>query len=299
MRPPPEDRQPLRLLGRLPAPALFIASATSLYGASALGVRLFETVPAFGVAWLRLLVGAAVLMGWRRPWQHNNWRVQRARPRLPVPIGLLVSFAVVLAAMNLAYYLSIERLPLGTAVAIQFLGPVGVAAAGTRTARDFIALLLAVAGIGLLLRIELELGTPDAFGGVVIGLAAAAAWALYILLGRRVAAGGLGIDGLAIAMLIGTILTGPLGAPLGLPPLVDPRVALACLAVGLLSGAIPFVLDQTVLARVGPSRFALLTSLLPATAAVVGALALAQVPSLSQATGVALVSAAVALQTRT
>jgi inner membrane transporter RhtA len=282
-------------LGHLPAPALFIVSATSLYGASALGVRLFEVVPSVGVAWLRLLVGAAVLLAWRRPWQDGS-RVLRARPGLPVPIGLLVGFGVVLAAMNLAYYLSIERLPLGTAVAIQFLGPIAIAAAGTRTARDLLALLLAVAGIGLLLRIELELGAADAAGGVLIALAAAATWALYILLGRRVAARGPGVDGLAIAMLIGTALTVPLGAPSALPPLVDPRVALACLAVGLLSGAIPFVLEQTVLARVGPSRFALLTSLLPATAAVVGALALAQVPSLAQATGIVLVSAAVALQ---
>lgn len=297
--PPPArsaaDRQSIPLSGRVPAPALFIASATSLYWGSALGVQLFETVPAVGVAWLRLLVGAALLIAWRRPWQ-RGWQALRRRPGLPVPIGLLAGFGAVLAAMNLAYYLSIERLPLGMAVAIQFLGPIAVATASTRTARDLVAVLLAVAGIGLLLRIELDTGVSDAPTGVFIALAAAALWALYILIARRVAAQGSGIDGLAVAMLAGTALTGPLGAPAGLPSLVDPRVAVAALAVGLLSSVIPFVLEQRVLARVGPGRFALLTSLLPATATIVGALTLAQVPTLTQAAGVALVSAAVALQ---
>lgn len=290
-----DDHQPQSRLSGLPAPALFVISGISLYLGSALGVRLFETVPAVGVAWLRLLTGAVVLVVWRRPWR-DDWRVLRPRPGLPVPLRLLVGFGVVLAAMNLAYYLSIERLPLGTAVAIQFLGPIAVAATGTRTARDLVALLLAIAGIGLLLRVEIQLEGSGLPTGVLIALTAAAAWAVYILLGRRVAAGGPGVDGLAVALLIGTVLTAPVGAAPGLSPLVDPRVALACLAVGLLSGAVPFVLEQAVLARIEPRRFALLTSLLPATAAVIGAVTLAQVPTLSQVTGLACVSAAVALQ---
>lgn len=295
MRRVQDDHQPQSRLAGLPPPALFIVSGISLYVGSALGVRLFETVPAVGVAWLRLLIGGTTLVLWRRPWR-DDWRVLRPRPGARVPLGLLVGFGVVLAAMNLAYYLSIERLPLGTAVAIQFLGPIAVAAVGTRTGRDLVALLLAIAGIGLLLRIELQVGPSGTVVGVLIALTAAAAWAVYILLGRRVAAGGPGVDGLAIALLLGTLLTAPVGAAPGLTPLVDPRVAVACLAVGLLSGAVPFVLEQVVLARTGPRRFALLTGLLPATAAVIGAVTLAQLPTLSQVTGVALVSAAVALQ---
>jgi inner membrane transporter RhtA len=177
-------------------------------------------------------------------------------------------------------------------VAIEFLGPVVVAAVGTRTRRDLAALLLALAGVGLLVEVELS-GSP---AGVAFALAAAALWAIYIVLGARVAAGGSGLDGLALGLIAGVVVIAPVGLPAAVPALTQPPLLLACLGVGLLSSVLPYGLDQQILARMGRGRFALLLSLLPATAAVTGAVVLAQIPTPAEALGIALVVAAVAIR---
>jgi inner membrane transporter RhtA len=271
----------------VPAPLLFVASAVSQYAGAALAVLLFTAVPAAGVAWLRVVAAAGFLAVWRRPWRgwsregahRGDWR-------------LVIAFGAALAGMNLAFYLAIERLPLGTVVAIEFLGPIVVAAGGTRTRRDLGALLLALCGVGLLLEVELG-GNP---GGVAFAFAAAGLWALYIVLGARVAAGGRGIDGLATGMIAGAAVIAPVGGPAALPALADAWLAAACLGVGLLSSVVPYALDQRILSRMGRARFALLLSLLPATAAVTGAVVLGQIPTLTEALGIALVVAAVAVR---
>jgi inner membrane transporter RhtA len=270
-----------RPLDVVPAPLLFVVSAVSQYLGAAVAVLLFAAVPAAGVAWLRVVAAAGVMAAWRRPWRAGSRR-----------LGLVVAFGTALASMNLAFYLAIERLPLGTAVAIEFLGPVAVAAVGTRSVRDLLALLLALAGVGLLLEVELS-GSPT---GVAFALAAAALWAIYIVLGARVAISGDGLDGLAAGLIAGAVVLAPVAGPAALPALADLPLLLACLAVGVLSSVVPYALDQRILADMGRGRFALLLSLLPATATLTGALVLAQIPSPVEAFGIALVVAAVAIR---
>lgn len=305
----PAARLASRSGGPLVAPALFIVGAVSQYAGAAAAVLLFREVPAAGVAWLRVAAAAAVLLAWRRPWR-SGWPVLRpavggaAVPRpaaLPRGSGLrraadVVAFGAVLAGMNLCFYLSIERLPLGTAVAIEFLGPVMVAAVGSRTRRDVGAFVCAAAGVALLAEVTVSGAGPGALAGVGFALAAAGQWALYIVLGWRVAAGGRGVDGLAVGMLAGALVIAPVALPPALPALADPRLAALCLGVGVLSSVVPYVLDQLVLARVGTGRFALLLALLPATAAVVGLVVLGQVPGVAETVGITLVVLAVAVR---
>ena len=276
---------PPGIADRLPAQALFILGALSQYVGAALAVLLFAVVPAAGVAWLRVVAAAAVLVAWRRPWQ-TPWTAARLR--------LTAAFGVALALMNLAFYLAIDRLPLGTAVAIEFAGPIAVAALGSRTRRDVLALVLALAGVLALADVHLA-GSP---GGFALALAAGACWAAYIVLGHRVAAdpGLRPRDGLALAMLIGAVALAPFLVSSAVPALVDPLLLAACLAVGVASSVVPYGLEQVAMRRLARARFALLLALLPATATVVGAIVLAQVPGLLEGAGIALVVVAASLR---
>jgi inner membrane transporter RhtA len=215
----------------------------------------------------------------------------------------VAAFGVALAAMNLCFYLAIQRLPLGTAVAIEFSGPIAVAAWGVRRGRNVAALALAVAGVVLLADVRWE-ASP---AGVGFALGAAALWAGYITLGSHVGGlagpdavdgrpSGAGLDGLAAASLVGALAIAPVGLP-ALDGLTGPVVA-ACVLVGLLSNVVPYALDQLVFPRLAPSHFALLSTLLPATAAVTGALVLGQFPTAVEAVGIGLVIAAVAVTER-
>lgn len=272
-------------LAVVPAPALFVASAISQYLGAALAVLLFGAVPAAGVAWLRVVAAAVVLGAWRRPWRTLRGQGRRR-------LGLVVAFGAALAAMNLSFYLAIQRLPLGTAVAIEFLGPVVVAAIGTRTRRDLGALVLALAGVGLLFEVE-RTGSP---AGIAFALLAATLWGTHIVLGARVAVEGSGLDGLAGGLLAGALVVAPVGGPAALPALADPALLALCLSVGVLSSVVPYSLELHMLTRMSRGRFALLLSLLPATAAVVGAVVLQQVPTPVEALGIGLVVMAVGVR---
>ena len=270
---------------RLPPQALFVLGGISQYVGAALAVLLFASVPAAGVAWLRVVAAAAVLVAWRRPWQ-TRWTVQR--------LWLTAAFGIALALMNLTFYLAIDRLPLGTAVAIEFVGPIAVAALGSRTRRDGAALVLATAGVLALADVHLT-GSP---GGFALALAAGACWAAYIVLGHRVAAdpGLRPRDGLALAMAIGAVLLAPALVTSAVPALVSPLLLAACLAVGVASSVVPYALEQIAMKRLPRARFALLLALLPATATVVGALILGQVPGLLESAGIGLVVVAASLR---
>lgn len=273
----------------LPAPALFVLGGTSLYAGAALGVLLFDDLAPAGVAWLRTVGAAVVLLAWRRPGR-GAWRGQR--------LLLAGVFGVVTAGMNVVFYEAIARIPLGTAVAIEFLGPVAVAAAGSRRPRDGLALLLAVAGVVLMADVQLS-ASP---AGLAFVLCAAALWAGYIVLGKRVSDGGArrggsGLDDLAVGMAVAAVLLSPLALTTG-PAWGSPTLLSLGLGVGVLSSVVPYALDQVVLARVGRARFALLLALLPATAAVVGLLVLRQVPAPLEALGIVAVVAAVAVSGR-
>lgn len=266
----------------VPAPVLFVIGGSSMYLGAAVAVLLFEQLAPSGVAWLRMLGAALVLLAWRRPGR-AAWRGRR--------LLLAGAFGLATALMNIAFYEAIARLPLGTAVAIEFCGPVAVAAFGSRTRRDAAALLLAAAGVVLIADVQLT-GSPTGF---VLALVAAAFWAAYILLGKRVALGGNGLDDMTVGFVVAAVLLAPLAAGTG-PAWGSPTLLLLGVGVGVLSTVVPYALDQIVLRRVGQARFALLLALLPATASVVGLLVLAQVPRPLEAIGIVAVVAAVALR---
>lgn len=255
--------------------------AISQYVGAALAVLLFARVPAAGVAWLRVLASAAVLVAWRRPW-HTRWTARR--------LALVTAFGLTLATMNVTFYLAIDRLPLGTAVAIEFCGPIAVAALGSRTRRDAAALAVATTGVLALADVHLA-GSP---GGIAFAAGAGVAWSGYIVLGHRMAADAAirPQDGLALGMAIGAAGFAPALVHSAAPAFASVALLIACLAVGILSSAVPYAIEQVAMRRLARARFALLLALLPATAAIVGAVILGQIPGLVEAGGIALVVAA-------
>lgn len=258
----------------------FMAGAVSQYLGAAVGVFLFETTEPATVAWLRSAAAALVLLAWRRPWRRAwTWRTA----------GAAAAFGLVTVGMNVAFYEAIARIPLGTAVAVEFVGPVAVATLGSRRARDVAAVALVVTGVVLLAGVQTDVDPV----GLLFALLAAALWAGYILVGKSVADAGAGLDSLAVGMAAAAVLSAPLlvGVQLGTDAAAfgDARTWVFGMGVGVLSSVIPYALDQPVLATIGRARFALLLALLPATATVVGAAVLAQYPAPAELAGIALV----------
>ena len=235
---------------------------------------------------MRVVTGAVILCAWRRPWRDRRMRDAKA-------LLIVAGFGVALAGMNLTFYLAIDRLPLGTAVAIEFIGPVLVAALAARGLRNLGALVLAVAGVVTLSRISAA-GSP---AGFVFAIAAGLLWAIYIVLAHQVARRNLGTTGLAAAMAIAAVALAPLAAAPAVEAAGHGTVLLLAILVGVLSSVVPYVLDQVVLSRLSRGAFALLLSLLPATATVMGLLLLRQVPQPLELLGIFLVIAAVVLRT--
>ncbi len=271
---------------RLPPHAYFVGSAVFHYLGPAFAVLLFARVDVLGVAWLRIAAAAVVFAVWRRPWRVIGRLDERSR-------WTLVAWGAVLAVMNACFYLAIARLPLGTVAAIEFLPVIVLAALGARTGRNAAALALAVGGVYLLTDVRLE-GEPL---GVAFAVANAVLFAAYIVLGHRVAHGERvsGIDGLAASMLIALVVVTPIGGWEALPALTDPVALAAGVGVGIASSVIPYVCDQLAMARLERATYALLVSLLPATATAIGIVVLGQVPSRLELAGVALVAVGVAV----
>ena len=271
---------------RLPPHLYFVVSAIFHYLGPAFAVLLFARVDVLGVAWLRIASAALVFALWRRPWRAFA-KLDRSGRRL------LVAWGAVLALMNACFYVAIDRLPLGTVAAIEFLPVIALAALGARSLRNAAALVLAVPGVYLLTGVQLE-GEPL---GVALAFANAVLFATYIVLAHRVARHGAlsGIDGLAASMLIAAVVVTPIGGWEVLPALTDPVALLAGVGVGLCSSVIPYVSDQLAMRRLPRATYALMVSLLPATATVIGIAVLAQIPSWAEVAGVALVIAGVAM----
>ena len=271
---------------RVPPHLYFVVSAVFHYLGPAFAVLLFARVDVLGVAWLRIASAAVVFALWRRPWRAFG-RLDRAGRRL------LCAWGGVLAVMDACFYVAIDRLPLGTVAAIEFLPVVGLAALGARTPRNAAALLLAVPGVYLLTGVRLE-GEPLGMG---LAFANALLFAAYIVLAHRVSRHGDldGIDGLAASMLVALIVVTPIGGWEVLPAFTDPVALLAGIGVGVCSSVIPYVSDQLAMRRLTRATYALMVSLLPATATVIGIVVLTQIPSAKELTGVALVIVGVAL----
>jgi inner membrane transporter RhtA len=264
----------------------FVVSAVFHYLGPAFAVLLFARVEVLGVAWLRIAAAAAIFGVWRKPWRAFAALDGEGR-------RLLMAWGAVLAVMNSCFYLAIDRLPLGTVAAIEFLPVVLLAALGARTPRNATALLLAVPGVYLLTDVRLA-GEPL---GVVFAFANAVLFALYIVLAHRVARYNAlgGVDGLAASMLIALVVVTPIGGWEVLPAVTDPIAILAGIGVGVSSSVIPYISDQLAMRRLARATYALMVSLLPATATVIGIVVLAQVPSWTEVTGVALVVGGVAI----
>jgi inner membrane transporter RhtA len=271
-----------RLAQAAPPEAYFVVSAIFHYLGPAFAVLLFARVDVLGVAWLRIASAALIFAVWRRPWRRarGEWR-------------LLLAWGALLAVMNSTFYLAIDRLPLGTVAAIEFLPVIVLAALGARTARNLTALALAVPGVYLLTDVALK---GDALG-VLFAFANAALFASYIVVSHRAAQNGSvpGIDLLGTAMLIAAVVATPIGAWAAVPAFGDPVAIAAGVGVGISSSVIPYVTDQLAMARMTRSTYALMVALLPATATVIGIVVLAQLPTAVEALGVMLVIAGVAV----
>jgi inner membrane transporter RhtA len=255
----------------------FLVSAVFHYLGPAFAVLLFVRLEPLGVAWLRIASAALVFALWRRPWRLLTNRT-------------VLLWGLTLALMNCAFYLAIDRLHLATVAAIEFLPVIALAVVGARTKRNLAAIVLAVPGVYLLTGVHLE-GEPL---GVALAFANAALFAVYIVLAHRVA-GEQSLDGLAAAMLVALVVVTPLAGHAALPAFTDPVALAAGIGVGLCSSVIPYVADQVAMQRLTRAAYALMVSLLPATATVIGLVVLTQVPSAADAAGIALVIAGVAL----
>ena len=266
-----------------------MVGAVSQYVGAAIGVFLFETTEPATVAWLRAAAAAVALVAWRRPWRHR-WDRRK--------MGVALMFGLVTIGMNVAIYEAMARIPLGTAVAIEFLGPTAVAALGSRRRRDLASVAIASLGVLLLAGVEFDAN----LAGVLFALVSAAMWAGYILLGKRVADTGDGLDSLAGGMLLAAAVLAPVilipQAAIDPSVFADPRTWLLGLCIGLLSTAVPYALDQLVLVGIGSAKFALLLALLPVTATMIGVVMLRQIPTLLEIAGIALVVAALVLSAR-
>jgi inner membrane transporter RhtA len=271
---------------KAPPESFFAISAVFHYLGPAFAVLLFARVDVLGVAWLRIASAALIFAAWRRPWRAFAALDRDGR-------RVLIAWGTVLALMNCIFYSAIDRLPLGTVAAIEFLPVIVLAALGMRTLRNLAALVLAVAGVYLLTDVVLE-GEPL---GVALAAANAVLFALYIVLGAKVAerGAGAGIDALAASMLIAAVVVTPIGGWAVVPALTDPVAIAAGIGVGVSSSVIPYVSDQLALARMKRATYALMVSLLPATATVIGVVVLAQLPTAVEVLGVALVVAGVAV----
>ena len=284
-----------RTVSRLPPTSFFLTSAVFHYLGPSLAVLLFLHVTALGVAWLRIASAAVVFAAWRRPWRVFA-RASRGQRVTFLALG------AVLAAMNSLFYLAIARVPLASVGAIEFLGPVILAAAGARTRRNLLALALAVAGVGVLTSVQLA---GQALG-LVFAFANCAGFMLYIVLGHRIAntpadggdPAGLplsGIDQLGLAMLVAAVAATPFGIVAAAPAFTHPAWLAWGVGVGVSSSVIPYVTDQLAMARLPRATFSLMLALLPAAATVIGLVVLGQVPTVRDLAGIALVILGVAL----
>ncbi len=271
----------------VPPHAFFVVSALFHYLGPAFAVLLFRHVDVLGVTWLRIASAALVFAGWRRPWR--TFRELTAGSR-----NTLVALGIVLAAMNACFYQAIDRLPLATVGGIEFLGPVALAAVGTRSRRNLTALALVIAGVWLLADVQWVVEPL----GLLFAFANCALFVLYVVLGHRIArdGGSSGVDRLGAAMLVAAAAISPLGIDGALPAFHDARLLAAGFGVGVCSSVIPYVCDQLAMARLSRATFALLLALLPATASCIGVVVLGQVPTASEAIGVVLVVFGVAVR---
>jgi inner membrane transporter RhtA len=272
----------------VPPEAFFVASASAQYAGAVIAVKLFDDLAPASVAWFRVIGAAAICILVSIPQLMRGGRWSRSE-FLSASI-----FGIAVALMNLTFYLAIDRLDMGKGVAIEFIGPICVAALTTRSVRNAIALGCATLGVIVLSGLELS-GEPL---GLLFIFLASACWAAYIVIGAKVAALDRGIAGLGVGLLVGAVVIAPFGAPQSGPAWSQPSLIGWCVLVGLLSNAIGYGIEQSVLRRIPVRRFSVLLALLPVTAVVFGMIFLNQMPTAVEYLGIALVLAGVVIQQR-
>jgi inner membrane transporter RhtA len=280
---------------RVPPSSFFLVSAVFHYLGPSFAVLLFARVDVLGVAWLRIASAAAIFALWRRPWRVALRMSARER-------WLLLELGVVLAAMNSFFYLAVDRLPLSTVGAIEFMGTVFVAAIGAKTPRNAAALTLTTLGVVTITSIRIA-GAPVAF---LFAFANGALFMLYVVLGHRMAnvatgstASGIeavsSIDRLGASIIVAAVVVTPFGLGAALPAVSRAELLLAGVAVGVCSSVIPYVTDQLAMSRMPRATFALMLALLPMFATIIGTIVLHQLPTVLDLAGIASVVAGIAL----
>jgi inner membrane transporter RhtA len=266
-----------RMLAGTPSPALVLGAIASVQFGAALSTKLFAAIGPGGAVLLRLFFASVILMLLWRP---------RIRGRSRHELLLAAVFGLVLAGMNLAFYESISRIPLGIAVTVEFVGPMAVALAGSRKKLDFLWIALAALGIVALMR-------GDTHGlntlGVILALVAGCLWGAYIVVNARVGSTFEHGSGLALAMCVATVLEAPVGVAQGGASLLHAHWLLLGAGVGILSSAIPYTLELEALRRIAKSVFGVLMSLEPGMAALAGFIVIGQSLTGREFAGIALV----------
>lgn len=245
------------------APLLVIATAVSIQSGAALATKLFATAGPLGTVWLRTAFAALVLLGVG----HRRIRLPRRGRRLRLAL-----LGVVLAAMNACFYEGIARAPLGVVATIEFLGPLTIALAGSRRRSELLWVALAAAGVAVLGDPSVHLDSL----GLGFAFAAAALWAAYIVIAKRIVSDEPLLSTMALALALGAVVLAPGGIATGGSALLRPWVLGLGFAVAILSSAAPYVLELLALRLVRASTFGVLLSLEPAVAAIMGALIASQ-----------------------
>lgn len=263
---------------RLPSWTLAVAAMLPVQLSAALSVGLMDQVGSAGTAWLRLSIGAVLFLAITRP------PLRSLRPRdLPALLGLGIATAV----MTLAFLAAIQRIPLGTAVAIEFLGPLTVAALRSR-ARAIVWPILAL--VGVILLTEPWVGTID-IDGVILAAVAACGWAAYIVLTQRIGDRFEGIQGLSMTIPIAAVVAAAFGIPQAVGH-ITPAVLLYALGLAALMPLLSFALEMLALRRMTHSAFGTLMAVEPGIGLVLGIIVLHQTPNIVQGVGIVVVIAA-------
>ncbi|WP_419910688.1 EamA family transporter [Hoeflea sp.] len=270
----------------VPPQVWFGVSAVFHYLGPSFAVLLFPAVGVLGVAWFRIATAALVFAPLTRPWRTFR-RADRSKRLLLVGLGLC------LAVMNTSFYLALDRLPMSLVAAMEFIGTIAVALYGCRTWRNVAALVIATAGVFILIDVT---WSSDPLGLVWASLNAAL-FVGYIVLGHRAAENGAGggVEILGAAMMIAFFFLMPIGLAEALRAFGHAELVLAGIAVGVCSSVIPYICDQLAMARLPRASIALMLALLPATATAIAAIVLAQIPTMRDLTGITLVMAGIAV----
>lgn len=274
---------------RIPPQLYIVGSGLIQYVGAALAVVAFVSVEPASVAWWRVVTGAVVLLAWKRPWRGGMTRSDLAISAL---------FGVIILTMNSSFYEAIARLPLGTAVSIEFIGPVAVAVIRGRGWRPRVAAVLAFAGVACIGGLALDLSVASVRVGVAWILLAALAWSAYIVVGQRASSTRDGVTNLALGCAWGSLFFAPILGPGAMAATTSWKLIAIVVGVGLLSTAIPYSFEAIAMRRLAASTFALFAAILPATSALVGAVMLRQIPGVFELIGLVLVSVAVWLASR-